>query len=565
MAWLYVPESVDSSLESRELCPDTEPSVTWKGKPMQRRSLSRAWKTAPWIRRLSGMTLPPSTAQHGVASWMSSLQDTRASRSPLLESAEEREREIPDMCGRTLPGSSTSASLDLSYSRTCPDTLPSDSTSSGPTFEEWVSSLRRPPSTPRKRSALHTSEDGSFSLLPTPTAGDAKASGAAGYSTASGRHSDTTLTDALVRGYLLPTLSAQSYGTNKGGAAGRVGKKRPSLETMGREAGAGYRLNPAFTEWLMGWPSGWTDIDCAPAVMGSCPSKQQPRSVEDLKSCEKGSKDMETGRAKPILKWAGGKSWFVREFGQDMRTHLEESGGRYLEPFLGGGAMALYLGRGSAMLGDLDEELINVYIAVRHMPGAVHGVLEDLAQFGTDEKSYRAVRDSESDDMVESAARTIYLNKLCFNGLYRKNKKGIFNVPYGGHAKMPSLEMLLNAAAALAGARLFAADFETIIQEARENDTIYGDPPYYGTYSGYSSEGFGGDDHERLAEALYHAQERGASFFLHNTDTEHVRWLYEDWADIVPMEERRSISADGAARGEKAPCLLICSREIGEQ
>jgi DNA adenine methylase len=295
--------------------------------------------------------------------------------------------------------------------------------------------------------------------------------------------------------------------------------------------------------------------------MASCPSKQKPRSVEGSKSCEKGLKDMEIGRAKPILKWAGGKSWFVREFGQDMCTHLEERGGRYLEPFLGGGAMALYLGHGNAMLGDLDEELVNVYIAVRHMPGAVHGMLEELTQFGTDEKSYYAVRDSESDDMVESAARTIYLNKLCFNGLYRKNKKGIFNVPYGGQAKMPSLEMLLNAATALTGSRLFVADFETIIQEAGENDTIYGDPPYHGAFSGYSGEGFGEDDHERLAEALYYAQERGASFLLHNADTEHVHWLYEDWADIVPTEERRSVSASGEARGEKAPCLLICSRE----
>jgi DNA adenine methylase len=295
--------------------------------------------------------------------------------------------------------------------------------------------------------------------------------------------------------------------------------------------------------------------------MTLCLSKQRPRSAEGSKSYEKGSKDMETGKARPILKWAGGKGWFVREFGQDMRMHTKERSGRYLEPFVGGGAMALYLGHDSAMLGDLDEELINVYIAVRHMPDAVHGVLEELTQFGTDAKSYYAVRDSESEDMVESAARTIYLNKLCFNGLYRKNKKGLFNVPYGGQAKMPSLEMLLDAAAALVGARLFAADFETIIQEAAENDTIYGDPPYHGVFSGYSGENFGKDDHERLAEALYHARERGASFFLHNTDTKHVRWLYEDWADIVPMEERRSISANGVVRGEKASCLLICSRE----
>ncbi len=261
--------------------------------------------------------------------------------------------------------------------------------------------------------------------------------------------------------------------------------------------------------------------------------------------------------ASPLLKWAGGKRTFVKEYGDDMFTHVIENGGRYFEPFLGGAAMALHLGIGGMVLGDVEEELLVTYTIVRDDPEGLITMLDLVADGGTDKEAYYRIRAATPTTEFEEAARVIYLNKFCFNGLYRKNKDGGFNVPYGGNPgrKLPTREQIMEASQALAGTELRMGDFEQIIEQAGNGDTLYIDPPYHGTFVDYTAHGFGDHDQERLTEALRAAVERGATFFAHNADTVMVRELYNGF-DIFSMPERRMINSKGAERGE-VPCVLI--------
>jgi len=259
----------------------------------------------------------------------------------------------------------------------------------------------------------------------------------------------------------------------------------------------------------------------------------------------------------PLLKWAGGKRWFVKEFGDDMFDLVARRGGRYIEPFLGGGAMALHLGIQGMVLGDLEPDLMLMYSQVRDAPEELITLLSLLQEMGTDLDTYYDVRELDGQTTVEKAAKLIYLNRLCFNGLYRKNKKGEFNVPYCGEERdLPDGDRIMEVSRALQGAELHIGDANKLIESAGRGDVIYADPPYHGTFSDYTARGFEEDDQELLVEALYDARQRGAEFFCHNADTEKVRYWFEEWAEIIPMDEKRNINAKGDERGAVG-CVLI--------
>jgi len=263
---------------------------------------------------------------------------------------------------------------------------------------------------------------------------------------------------------------------------------------------------------------------------------------------------------KPFLRWAGGKRWFVKEYGDDLFEHVCKRGGKYIEPFLGGASMALHLGLQGMVLGDVEDDLITLYTTVRDEPELLIAMLGLLADFGTSKRAYHHVRDLEPRTSIERAAKVVYLNRLCFNGLYRKNRSGGFNVPYGGKEKeLPSAERILEVSKALAGSELHRADFGKLIERAGVHDTLYVDPPYDLTFGDYSSDGFPTAYQERLALQLQAARARGADIFAHNADTPLIRKLYH-WATLIPMPERRAINSDGQKRGE-ASCVLIVSAE----
>jgi DNA adenine methylase len=208
--------------------------------------------------------------------------------------------------------------------------------------------------------------------------------------------------------------------------------------------------------------------------------------------------------ARPFLKWAGGKTQLL----EALLEQVPEEFGTYYEPFVGGGALFFALREAgrirSARLSDVNPELINVWTVVRDAPYDLIGLLEGLSK-RTDEKDFYKIRAQSPEEMlpVERAARLLYLNKTCFNGLYRENSKGIFNVPYGRYARPTVLdrENLLAVSKALTRMKIEAMPFNKAVAHAKAGDFVYFDPPYYpvsksASFTAYARAGFG--DQESL-------------------------------------------------------------------
>jgi DNA adenine methylase len=266
-------------------------------------------------------------------------------------------------------------------------------------------------------------------------------------------------------------------------------------------------------------------------------------------------------RPRPILKWAGGKKGALKR----LRTHFPQSFERYLEPFLGGGAVFLSITKPMpALLNDSNPELIHLYQTVRNEPERLMEELNRLRALYSPE-FYYALRDGSVADPVARAARTIFLNKTGYNGLYRLNKKGAFNVPFGKRDRCPNLydrENLLEVSRRLKAACLFNVDFEELIDQAQAGDFLYCDPPYEplnatSNFKNYTSKGFYQVYQERLKNACARAVARGALVAISNSASDFIRSLYDGWkVESIPV--RRAINSKGNRR-EPIPEYLILS------
>ena len=205
---------------------------------------------------------------------------------------------------------------------------------------------------------------------------------------------------------------------------------------------------------------------------------------------------------KPFLKWAGGKTQLIPE----LSKYIPSGFNKYIEPFIGGGAFFFYLNPGKAIISDSNEELINTYKAVRDN---VEYIIEILDIYKNEEPFFYEIRALNLNKLseIERAARLIYLNKTCFNGLYRVNKKGQFNVPYGKrNGEFLNKETLRNSSEFLQNAKILHSDYlASLNKNAIKGDFIFLDPPYYpvGKYSDfkrYTKEFFYHDDHVTLKE-----------------------------------------------------------------
>lgn len=237
--------------------------------------------------------------------------------------------------------------------------------------------------------------------------------------------------------------------------------------------------------------------------------------------------------AGPIVKWVGGKGKLVEE----LVARAPHTYRRYHEPFAGGAALFFRLAPVAAALSDVNADLIHCYRAVRD---EVDGVIDALAvhRDAHSEAYYYAMRDGWNDagraaTAAERAATFIYLNKTCYNGLWRVNSRGLFNVPAGRYTNPGILdaERLRAASEALRGASLEVAGFEAILGEAGRGDFVYFDPPYHplsatADFTSYAAGGFGREDQERLAEVFSRLAERGCAVLLSNSDTSFTRRLY---------------------------------------
>lgn len=240
---------------------------------------------------------------------------------------------------------------------------------------------------------------------------------------------------------------------------------------------------------------------------------------------------LEKAPANPFVKWAGGKRSLI----PDILKHFPDHVGTYWEPFIGGGAVFFTLSErmDRAVISDLNDELVLTYHVVKNR---VDDLLEALRKHElrhSDDRYYYHVREMEPETSVDIAARFIYLNQTCFNGLYRVNKAGKFNVPKGRY-KSPNIcnEFNLRAASkALAKAKIMIGDFNKIVTPV-QGDFIYCDPPYDDCFTDYQKEGFNDSDQERLRNAAKTWIDKGANVLLSNSDTKLIRRLYRGETEV---------------------------------
>lgn len=279
------------------------------------------------------------------------------------------------------------------------------------------------------------------------------------------------------------------------------------------------------------------------------------------------------GAPRPFLKWAGGKRRLLPELSAAFPPRF----GRYFEPFLGGGAVMFYVLHAypgaACVASDADHDLVAAYGEVRDDVEGIIGLLRGHAERyasadGGGGDYYYRVRAESPSGAAERTARLLFLNRTCFNGLYRTNKSGKFNVPFGGY-KNPNIvnaDVLRDAGALLSSARpsITCRDFEDAVADAGRGDLVYMDPPYQpssatSSFTHYTRRDFGGGDLWRLAAACRALDERGCSVVVSNSDTPEVRrafgcagggWRYKRLA------VRRMINADGAGRSGHSELLI---------
>lgn len=264
-----------------------------------------------------------------------------------------------------------------------------------------------------------------------------------------------------------------------------------------------------------------------------------------------------------FLKWAGGKNWFVRN--ESKRFPVDYN--RYIEPFLGGGAVFFYLQPRDALLGDANEELINTYIAVRDECQAVCTNLKNHAKKHNTDYYYK-IRKLKTRKNVTTAARMIYLNKACYNGIYRVNSKGRFNVPIGTSRNITfDSEEFENKATILRNAEIVCQDFQITIEMSERNDFIFCDPPYAvidedKRFVSYTADLFSWEDQIRLSMALVRAKDRGVKIIMTNVDHPDVRALYQDVDGFMLETVERYCSISGNREGRRKYIELIVSANI---
>lgn len=266
----------------------------------------------------------------------------------------------------------------------------------------------------------------------------------------------------------------------------------------------------------------------------------------------------------PVLKWVGGK----RQLLPEIRKYIPQNISTYYEPFLGGGAVLFDILPKKAVVNDVNTELINVYEVIRD---DVESLIEDLAKHKNEADYFYEIRALDRDpdkysllSDVERASRIIYLNKTCFNGLFRVNRAGHFNTPFGKY-KNPNIQ---NAETLRAVSRYFnitnikflSTDFDEAVKGCRKGAFVYFDPPYdpvsdSSSFTGYAKGGFDRNEQKRLKELCDKLNDRGVKFLLSNSSTDFIMDLYKDY-NIEIIQAKRSINSKGKNRGEVDEVLV---------
>ncbi|AWC27147.1 DNA methyltransferase [Bacillus cytotoxicus] len=268
--------------------------------------------------------------------------------------------------------------------------------------------------------------------------------------------------------------------------------------------------------------------------------------------------------AQPFLKWAGGK----RQLLPEIRKYLPQKIKTYYEPFIGAGAVLFDIQPKKAVINDINTELVNVYETIKNHADEL---IEDLKKHKNDKDYFYEIRDLDRRpeykqlSPIERASRIIYLNKTCFNGLFRVNSQGQFNVPFGKY-KNPQIvnEVVIRAVHNYLSSndvQIMNEDFETVVETAKKGDFVYFDPPYdpvsdTSSFTGYSLDGFNKDDQKRLKYLFVELDKRGVNVMLSNSATDFIKELYEGF-NIQIVSASRNINANASGRGKIDEVLVM--------
>lgn len=263
----------------------------------------------------------------------------------------------------------------------------------------------------------------------------------------------------------------------------------------------------------------------------------------------------------PIVKWVGGK----RQLMFELLENMPDDYNRYFEPFIGGGALFFELQPDNAYISDMNDELINLYQVVRNN---VEDLISDLKEHDISKEYFMNIRNIDRTEEfanwsdVKRASRFIYLNRTCFNGMYRVNSKGEFNVPFG-HYKNPRIvdeNNLKNCSNLLKRTEIKHADFSEILTKVKKGDFVYFDPPYVplsetSSFTSYTKDGFDIDMQFKLRDVCDELDEIGVKFLLSNSDAKLVNELYEKY-NIKKVFASRQINANAEGRGKITEVLV---------
>ena len=263
----------------------------------------------------------------------------------------------------------------------------------------------------------------------------------------------------------------------------------------------------------------------------------------------------------PIVKWVGGK----RQLMLELLKNMPETYNRYFEPFIGGGALFFELQPQNGYISDMNEELINLYTVVRD---DVYELIDALNKHKVSKEYFLKIRNLDRTEKynklsdIEKASRFIYLNRTCFNGMYRVNSQGQFNVPFGNYKnpRIVDAENLINCSNLLKNTEICCADFSKILNKVQKCDFVYFDPPYVplnetSSFTSYTKDGFDLDMQFKLRDVCDKLDSMGVMFMLSNSDTKLVNELYSNY-EIKKVFASRAINANGSGRGKITEVLV---------
>lgn len=263
----------------------------------------------------------------------------------------------------------------------------------------------------------------------------------------------------------------------------------------------------------------------------------------------------------PIVKWVGGK----RQLMFELLKNMPETYNRYFEPFIGGGALFFELQPQNGYISDMNEELINLYTVVRD---DVYNLIDDLNKHEISKEYFLKIRNLDRTEKynklsdLQKASRFIYLNRTCFNGMYRVNSQGQFNVPFGDYKNPRIVDTgnLINCSNLLKNTEICCADFSEILNKVQKGDFVYFDPPYVplnetSSFTSYTKDGFDLDMQFKLRDVCDELDSMGVMFMLSNSDTKLVNELYSNY-EIKKVFASRAINANGNGRGKITEVLV---------